>query len=46
MQAHPVPAVGRLDDLDGPLLLLASDLSRYMTGAVMAVDGGSLVSAR
>ena len=31
-------------DLDAPLLLLASDRSAYMTGAVIAVDGGHLVS--
>ncbi|MBW8860677.1 MAG: SDR family oxidoreductase [Caulobacter sp.] len=36
--------LGRLSDLDGPLLLLCSDASRYMTGAVIAVDGGHLVS--
>lgn len=31
-------------DLDGPLLLLCSDSGRHMTGAVVAVDGGHLVS--
>ena len=31
-------------DLDGPLLLLASDASRYMTGTVVTVDGGHVVN--
>jgi NAD(P)-dependent dehydrogenase (short-subunit alcohol dehydrogenase family) len=42
--AHPAARLGRLEDLDAPLLLLASDRSAYMTGAVIAVDGGHLVS--
>jgi NAD(P)-dependent dehydrogenase (short-subunit alcohol dehydrogenase family) len=40
----PQRRLGQLSDLDGPLLLLASDASRFMTGAVLAVDGGHLVS--
>lgn len=40
----PQRRLGRLDDLDGPLLLLASDASAYMTGSVITVDGGHLVS--
>lgn len=40
----PQRRLGQLQDLDGPLLLLASDHSAYMTGAVIAVDGGHLVS--
>ncbi len=40
----PTRRFGRLEDLDGPLLLLASDAGRHMTGAVLAVDGGHLVS--
>ncbi len=40
----PQRRLGRLEDLDGPLLLFASDRSAYMTGAVVAVDGGHLVS--
>jgi NAD(P)-dependent dehydrogenase (short-subunit alcohol dehydrogenase family) len=40
----PQRRLGQLQDLDGPLLLLASDASAYMTGSVIAVDGGHLVS--
>lgn len=40
----PQRRLGELEDLDGPLLLLASDASRYMTGSVIAVDGGHLVN--
>jgi len=40
----PVRRPGDMADLDGPLLLLASDLSLYMTGSVVAVDGGHLVN--
>ena len=43
---HRIPQrrLGTLEDLNGPLLLLASDASAYMTGSVIAVDGGHLVS--
>ena len=40
----PQGRVGQMHELDGPLLLLASDASSYMTGAVIAIDGGHLVS--
>jgi NAD(P)-dependent dehydrogenase (short-subunit alcohol dehydrogenase family) len=41
----PQRRLGNLSDLDGPLLLLASEASRFMTGAVLPVDGGHLVSS-
>ena len=40
----PTRRFGQLEQLDGPLLLLASDAGIHMTGAVLAVDGGHLVS--
>ena len=40
----PQRRLGKLEDLDGPLLLLASEYSKYMTGAVIDIDGGHLVS--
>ncbi|MDX6750980.1 SDR family oxidoreductase [Geminicoccaceae bacterium 1502E] len=41
----PQRRLGEPADLDGPLLLLASPASRYMTGTVLAVDGGHLTSS-
>jgi NAD(P)-dependent dehydrogenase (short-subunit alcohol dehydrogenase family) len=36
----PLRRVARPDDLDGAMLLLASPAGAYITGAVIAVDGG------
>ena len=41
----PQRRLGELEDLEGPLLLLASEASRFMTGAVVPVDGGHLVNS-
>lgn len=38
----PIGRAGELHELDGPLLFLASDASTYVTGEVLAVDGGWL----
>lgn len=41
----PLRRVGQLRDLDGAMLLLASPAGAYITGAVIAVDGGHAVAA-
>lgn len=41
----PFKRLGNMPDLDGPLLLLASDASRYMSGAALPVDGAHLCSS-
>ena len=40
----PQRRLGQLEDLEGPLLLMCAEAGAYMTGAVVAVDGGHLVS--
>jgi NAD(P)-dependent dehydrogenase (short-subunit alcohol dehydrogenase family) len=39
-EATAMGRVGELEELAGPLLLLASDAGSYMTGHLLAVDGG------
>jgi NAD(P)-dependent dehydrogenase (short-subunit alcohol dehydrogenase family) len=41
----PQRRFGLLEELDGPLLLLASNAGSFMTGSVICVDGGHLVSS-
>jgi NAD(P)-dependent dehydrogenase (short-subunit alcohol dehydrogenase family) len=41
----PLRRLGQPPDLDGALLFLASPASAYVTGAVIAVDGGHAVAA-
>jgi 3-oxoacyl-[acyl-carrier protein] reductase len=43
-QKIPQRRFGATSDLDGALLLLASDAGRYMTGSVIVVDGGFMVA--
>jgi NAD(P)-dependent dehydrogenase (short-subunit alcohol dehydrogenase family) len=40
----PMGRAGLLAELDGPLLLLASDAGAFMTGTTIAVDGGHLLA--
>jgi 3-oxoacyl-[acyl-carrier protein] reductase len=40
----PQRRVGAESDLDGAIMLLASSASRYMTGSVVTVDGGFLLT--
>lgn len=44
-RAIPMRRFGQFEDLDGPLLLLVSDASSYMTGSVIRVDGGHAVQS-
>lgn len=40
----PQKRLGNVEDLDGPMLLLASGASSFMTGTTVVVDGGHLQS--
>ena len=40
----PQRRLGELRELEGPLLLLASEAGSYMTGSVIVADGGHVVS--
>ncbi len=41
----PQRAIGEMEHLSGPLLLLASDAGAYMTGSVVVVDGGLSINS-
>jgi NAD(P)-dependent dehydrogenase (short-subunit alcohol dehydrogenase family) len=40
----PMGRAGKVPELDGPLLLLASDAGSFMTGSVIVADGGHLLA--
>ena len=40
----PMKRLGLESELDGALLLLASDASSFMTGSVITVDGGHVIN--
>ena len=40
----PVGRLGEARDLDGALLLLASDAGRFMVGATIVIDGGQMLA--
>lgn len=44
IKSIPQRQLGQPKDLEGTLLLLASDASRYMTGSVITIDGGQSAS--
>jgi NAD(P)-dependent dehydrogenase (short-subunit alcohol dehydrogenase family) len=41
----PMRRVGNLEELSGPVLLLASDAGSFMTGMTLEVDGGQLCNS-
>jgi len=44
IQMHPLKRLGNVEELDGPLLLLASDASCHMNGSILTVDAGHSIS--
>jgi NAD(P)-dependent dehydrogenase (short-subunit alcohol dehydrogenase family) len=44
LEKYPMRRAADLRELDGPLLLLASDAGSYVTGSVLVADGGSHLS--
>lgn len=40
IDSTPLGRLGEVDDLAGPIVFLASDMSNFVTGHILAVDGG------
>ncbi|QFU77842.1 SDR family oxidoreductase [Halioglobus maricola] len=45
LKGTPAGRMGDIDELSGPLLLLASEAGSFVNGAILPVDGGHLVKA-
>ncbi len=43
IERHPMQRLGRVEELDGALLLLTSDASSYINGMILSVDGGQVI---
>ncbi len=43
LERHPLKRLGRVEELDGALLLLASDASSFINGVVLSVDAGQVI---
>lgn len=44
VQRTPLARLGQPEDIAGPVVFLASDMARYVTGAALLVDGGLFVN--
>ena len=46
LERHPIGRLGRVKDVAAAVAFLASDEAAFVTGAILAVDGGSLAKGK